>query len=80
MAGYRARKRWALLILLVGLPVYLVAVITVENRLVTAWGPPPPLAELVIFVSLAFLWALPFKRIFTGIGQAGPDENEEGRR
>ncbi|MFO1175364.1 MAG: DUF2842 domain-containing protein [Paracoccaceae bacterium] len=72
--GYRARKRLAMLILVVGLPAYIVAAITLENRLVAAWGPPPVLAELVIFVALAFLWALPFKSIFTGIGQADPDE------
>lgn len=72
--GYRARKRLALLILLVGLPVYVVVAITLDNWLVTLWGPPPFVAELVIFVALAFLWILPCKGIFTGIGQEDPDD------
>ena len=78
--GHRARKRWALLILLVGLPLYIVLVITAENWLVVRWGPPPMLAELVIFVALAFLWALPCKSVFTGVGLADPAETEKERR
>ena len=78
--GYKARKRLAMLVLLVGLPTYIVVVITVENWLIRLWGPPPMLAELVIFASLAFLWALPFKGLFTGVGQPDSRETEKERR
>lgn len=69
-----------MLVLLVGLPTYLVVVITIENWLVRRWGPPPMLAELVLFVALAFLWALPFKGLFTGVGQPDPADMEKERR
>lgn len=78
--GYKARKRLAMLVLLVGLPAYIVGVITVENWLIRRWGPPPMLAELVIFAALAFLWALPFKGLFTGVGQPDPSEMQKERR
>jgi hypothetical protein len=69
-----------MLVLLIGLPTYLVVVITAENWLVGRWGPPPMLAELVIFVALAFLWALPFKGLFSGVGQPDPADMQKERR
>jgi hypothetical protein len=51
--SYKARRRWALLILLIGMPAYVVAAVT--------------------HVGLGFLWALPFRFIFRGIGQEDPD-------
>ena len=75
--SYRTRKRLALLILVVGLPLYIG----------TAWGimgameRPPIWAELLIYVALGVIWALPFKFIFKGVGQADPDapRDEDGR-
>jgi hypothetical protein len=67
--GYKARRRWALVILLVGLPVYVVAAVTLVDLIER----PPFLLELAIYVGLGFLWALPFRFIFRGIGQADPD-------
>lgn len=72
----KSRKRWALFVLVVGLPAWIVLVVTVENALMRAWGPPPFLSELVIYVGAAFLWAMPFKALFTGIGAAGPDSEK----
>ena len=66
--SYQARKRWALAILLIGLPVYLVVAVNV----VDLFDRPPFLAELAIYIGLGFLWALPFRFIFKGIGQADP--------
>ena len=70
--SYKARRRWSLVILLVGLPVYIVAAVTVSNLL----DRPPMLVELAIYIGLGVFWALPFKYIFKGIGQADPDQDE----
>ncbi|MEM9211168.1 MAG: DUF2842 domain-containing protein [Pseudomonadota bacterium] len=67
--SYPARRRWALIILLVGLPVYVVAAVTIMNML----DRPPFLIELLVYVGLGVLWALPFKAVFSGVGQADPD-------
>ena len=66
--SYLARKRWALAILLIGLPVYLVVAVNV----VDLFDRPPFLVELAIYIGLGFLWALPFRFIFKGIGQDDP--------
>ena len=71
--SYKARRRWSLVILLVGLPVYIVAAVTVSNLL----DRPPMLVELAIYIGLGVVWALPFKYIFRGIGQADPDQEEQ---
>jgi len=70
--SYKARRRWSLVILLVGLPLYIVAVVTVLNWL----GQPPFLVELLVYVVLGIIWALPFKSVFQGIGQADPDQED----
>ena len=68
---YRTRRRLSLLLLLVWLPLYVVAAVTV-----TGWfGRPHILLELGIYVGLGFLWALPFRRIFRGIGREDPDQH-----
>ena len=71
--SYKARKRWSLVILLVGLPAYIVASVTVINMLER----PSILVELLIYVALGVLWAFPLKFVFKGIGQADPDENKD---
>ena len=67
--SYKARRRWSLVILLLGLPLYIMAVVTVLNWL----DRPPFLVELLVYVVLGFLWAMPFKFVFRGVGQADPD-------
>jgi hypothetical protein len=69
---YKARRRWALLILLIGMPAYVVAAVTVVGWLER----PSFLVEFAIYVALGFLWALPFRFVFRGIGQADPDEKK----
>ena len=66
--SYQARKRWALAILLIGLPVYLVVAV----NLVDLFDRPPFMVELALYIGLGFLWALPFRFIFKGIGPADP--------
>jgi hypothetical protein len=66
--SYKARKRWALVILLVGMPLYVVAAVNV----VDLFERPSILVELGVYVGLGFLWILPFRFIFRGIGQEDP--------
>lgn len=65
----RVRKRWSLLLLLVGLPLYIVVAISLVNWAEARFGALPFLAELAVYVALGVLWVLPFKRVFTGIGR-----------
>lgn len=67
--SYKARRRWSLVILLIGLPLYIVAAVSVVNL----FDRPPILLELVIYVALGFLWALPFRFVFRGVGKEDPD-------
>lgn len=67
--SYKARRRWSLVILLIGLPVYIVVAVTVMN----AMGRLPVLVEFLIYILLGVLWVLPFKFVFRGIGKEDPD-------
>ncbi len=71
--SYKTRKRLSILLLLVWLPAYIVAAV----KLVSLIDRPPILLELALYIGLGILWALPFRRIFLGVGQpdpeAGPD-------
>lgn len=70
---YKARRRWALVVLLVGLPAYVVAAVTVVN-----WIDRPSVwIELLVYVGLGFLWIVPLKRLFLGLGQPDPDERRD---
>jgi hypothetical protein len=71
--SYKARRRWSLVILLVGLPLY----ITIAVNVVEMFDRPPIWLELLIFVALGFLWMMPFKFVFRGIGQADPDAPQD---
>ena len=67
--SYKGRRRWSLVILLVGLPLYII----VATSLVGLLGRPGILVELLVYVVLGVVWILPFKSVFKGIGQADPD-------
>ncbi len=67
--SYKVRKRLALLILLVGVPLYVVAAVSLVNLIER----PTVLVELGIYVGLGFLWAIPFRSVFRGIGQVDPE-------
>ncbi len=71
--SYKARRRLSLLILLVGLPLYIVAAVTV----ISLFDQPPFLVELLIYVVLGIVWALPFKAVFKGVGKADPDAPQD---
>ncbi|MGX9856345.1 DUF2842 domain-containing protein [Limimaricola variabilis] len=69
--SHKARRRLSLLILLVGLPAYIVVAITLVGLI----DRPSILVELAIYVGLGILWALPFRRIFLGVGKPDPEED-----
>jgi hypothetical protein len=71
--SYKARRRWSLVILLVGLPVYIVVAVTILNLL----NRPPMWVELLVYFLLGIVWALPFKAVFRGVGQADPDKSDQ---
>ena len=75
--GYKARRRWSLVILLVGLPLYIVVAVSLMNWLDRIYGRQPLWVELVVYVGLGILWALPFRFVFLGVGQADPDAKGE---
>jgi len=67
--SYKARRRWSLVILLIGLPLYIVAAV----NLVDLFERPSIWVELLVYVGLGVVWILPFKFVFLGVGQADPD-------
>ncbi len=71
--SWKTRRRLSLLILLVGLPIYVVVAITIVNR----FDRPPLWLEFFIYVALGIVWALPLKSVFKGVGQADPDADDE---
>ena len=71
MLSYKSRRRLSLLILLVGLPLYIVVAVNV----ITLFDRPSILVEVLVYVSLGVLWAFPFKYVFRGVGQADPDQD-----
>lgn len=68
--SWKARRRVALLVLLVALPAYIVVAVSV----VALFDRPHILVELGIYVALGVVWALPLKAVFKGVGQANPDD------
>ena len=69
--SYKARRRWSLVILLIGLPVYIVASISI----LSLFELPSMLLELLIYFALGILCDLPFKYVFRGVGQNDPDQD-----
>ncbi len=70
--SYKARRRWSLVILLIGLPAYIVAAVAV----IALFDRPPFWIELVIYVGLGIIWAIPFKYVFKGVGQEDPQKTD----
>lgn len=70
--SFKARKRLALLVLLVGLPLYIIIAVTVVGW----FSPMPPLLEVGIYLALGLIWAFPLKWVFLGIGQTNPEDRD----
>ena len=71
--SYKARRRWSLVILLLGLPVYIVAAVWVMSLFDTR---PHIAIEVLIYLGLGVVWASPLKAVFKGVGQADPDQRD----
>jgi hypothetical protein len=69
----RTRKRLAYLILLVGLPAYVVVAVSILNAL----DRPPIWVEFAVYVVLGILWALPFRAVFRGLAQPEGKDNPD---
>lgn len=70
--SYKARRRLSLLVLIVGLPLYIIVAV----NLIALFDRPPVLVEILIYVALGVVWAFPLKFVFMGVGQADPDEQD----
>jgi|ACQI01.1.fsa_nt_gi hypothetical protein len=77
--SYKSKRRWSLIILLIGLPLYIATALFV----VSLFDRPPVLAwyhfvlELLVYLVLGILWMLPFKFVFLGVGKADPDAPQD---
>jgi len=72
--SYRARRIWALVVLLIGMPIYVVVAV----NLIDMFERPTLGIEFLVYVGLGILWILPFRSIFRGIGQPDPNAKAEG--
>jgi hypothetical protein len=73
--GYKARKRWALIVLLVGLPVYIVVAVNI----VDLFDRPSFVVELLVYIGLGVIWAIPLRSLFKGIAQEDPNAQKAER-
>lgn len=74
--SYKTRRRLSLLILVIGLPVYIVVAVNV----VALFERPSIWVELAVYVGLGVLWAIPLKSVFRGVGQPDPDAPDRSDR
>lgn len=74
--SWKARRRWSIFILVVALPLYVVVVVNV----LALFDRPPFWLELVVYVVLGIVWALPLKAVFKGVGQMPPDQSSDDRQ
>ena len=70
--SYKARRRWSLIILVIGLPVYAMVAVSLVAKLPTL----PKILEFIMYVALGIGWVFPLKFVFQGIGQADPDTDD----
>ena len=67
--SYGMRRFLSAMVLLVGLPIYII----VAMYVISLFDRPPFLLEIVIYVVPGILWALPFRKLFRGVGRPDPD-------
>jgi hypothetical protein len=70
---YKSRRRWALFVLILGLPLYILTAVGIMVWL----GRPSIWVELIVYLVLGIVWAFPLKALFKGIGQADPDAADQ---
>ena len=64
--SYKLKRRLSLLILVVGLPVYIILIV----NLISSFDRPIFVVELLIYLLSGVVWAFPLKSVFRGVGQA----------
>ena len=64
--SYKLKRRLSLFILIVGLPLYVILIV----NLISSFDRPNFLVELLIYLLSGIVWALPFRSVFRGVGQA----------
>ena len=67
--SYKLKRRLSLLILVVGLPVYILLIV----NLISSFNRPNFIVELLIYLLSGIVWAFPLKSVFRGVGQAEED-------
>lgn len=70
--SYKARRRWVLVVLLIGLPLYIILATTLAGLL----NLQSVLLQLVLYIVLGIVWIVPFKPLFRGVGQPDPDATD----
>ncbi len=71
---YKARKRLAIFILVVGLPIYMIFAATIMSGMMNNQIRLPMVVEFFAYIVLGIGWAFPLKWVFKGIGQPDPDQ------
>ena len=71
--SYGTRRFLSAMVLLIGLPLYIIAAIYV----ISLFDRPPFLLEVLIYIVLGIVWALPFRALFRGIGKPDPDAPQD---
>ena len=64
--SYKLKRRLSLLILLVGLPMYIILIV----NFISSFDRPNFVVELLIYLLSGVIWAFPLKSVFRGVGQA----------
>ena len=64
--SYKLKRRLSLLILVIGLPVYIILIV----NFISSFERPNFVVELLIYLLSGVVWAFPLKSVFRGVGQA----------
>jgi len=70
---YKARKRLAIVILVVGLPIYMIFAAGIMSGMMNNQIRLPVAVEFLAYIALGIGWVFPLKWVFMGIGQPDPD-------
>jgi membrane protein implicated in regulation of membrane protease activity len=73
--SWRTRRKLAVAILVIGLPLYLLAALI----LIVALGDLPPLAQVALYLVLGVAWVIPLRPVFRGVGQPEPEDERRKR-
>ena len=61
--SYKLKRRLSLLVLVVGLPVYIILIV----NLIASFDRPNFIVELFIYLLSGIVWAFPLKSVFRGV-------------